>query len=48
VQDDRSVRLFRTARRAASTRVRLDGRYWLDVTFGDFPYVVRLTPLARR
>jgi hypothetical protein len=40
-----SVRLFRAAERRGSVRVRLDGRFWIDVAFGDFPYVVRLTPL---
>ena len=39
-----SVRLFRAARSGGERRVRLRGRYYLDVEFGDFPYVIRLTP----
>jgi hypothetical protein len=40
-----SVTLFSTASRRATRRLALHGRYWLDVSFGDFPFVVRLTPL---
>jgi hypothetical protein len=40
----RSVRLFRTAARTGRRTVELDGRYLVDVSFGDFPYVLRFTP----
>jgi hypothetical protein len=39
-----SVRLFKTSRRTATKRLELHGRYFVDVSFGDFPYVVRFTP----
>jgi hypothetical protein len=42
-----SIKLFETSRRAASKRVALHGRYFVDVSFGDFPYVVRFTPRDR-
>jgi hypothetical protein len=44
MSDSRSVRLFRIARREAARRMRLSGRYFVDVEFGDFPYVIRFTP----
>ena len=40
-----SVRLFRTAARTGRRTVTLHGRWYLDVSFGDFPYAVRLTPV---
>jgi hypothetical protein len=43
-----SVRLFRTAARTGRKEMRLSGRYFIDVSFGDFPYAVRLTPADRR
>lgn len=39
-----SRRLFRTARRSATRRITLDGRFYVDVAFGDFPYAIRFTP----
>jgi hypothetical protein len=42
---DGSVRLFSDASRTGSKTVTLHGRYFVDVTFGDFPYVIRITPL---
>jgi hypothetical protein len=48
VQDGTSVRMFRAAARTGRRSVSLHGRYYLDVTFGDFPYAIRLTPVARR
>jgi hypothetical protein len=39
-----SVRLFRVARATGQRRVRLNGRYFVDVEFGDYPYVIRFTP----
>lgn len=40
-----SIALFQSARRTGARRLHLDGRFFLDVGFGDFPYVIRLTPL---
>jgi predicted small lipoprotein YifL len=42
--DGGSLRLFRAAARTGRRTVKLDGRYFLDVSFGDFPYVLRFTP----
>jgi hypothetical protein len=39
-----SVRLFRIARGEGQRRVRLKGRFFVDVEFGDYPYVLRFTP----
>ena len=39
-----SVRLFRIARSEGARRVQLNGRYFVDVEFGDYPYVIRFTP----
>jgi hypothetical protein len=39
-----SIKLFETSRRGASKRLELNGRYFVDVSFGDFPYVIRFTP----
>jgi hypothetical protein len=39
------VHVFESAAAAGSRTVRLDGRYFIDVSFGDFPYVVRFTPV---
>jgi hypothetical protein len=43
-----SVRLFRAAARTGRREVTLRGRYFIDVSFGDFPYAIRLTPVGRR
>src|SRR4051794_30934956 len=40
----RTVPLFHAAAATGSKRVHLDGRYDVDVSFGDFPYVIRFTP----
>jgi hypothetical protein len=40
-----SIRLFRTSRRAVAKQLELRGSYFVDVSFGDFPYVLRLTPI---
>jgi len=42
------LRVFRTAARKGARRLDLHGRWFLDVTFGDFPYVIRFTPLKAR
>lgn len=43
-EGDAARPLFDAAAEAGRKVVRLDGRYFVDVQFGDFPYVVRLTP----
>jgi hypothetical protein len=43
-----SVRLFRVAARTGRRTITLRGRYFIDVSFGDFPYAIRLTPVRRR
>ncbi len=40
-----SVRLFRAARRTGRRTLALHGRLFVDVSFGDFPYAIRITPL---
>ena len=42
---DGSVRLFHAARRTSARTVTLHGRLFVDVTFGDFPYAIRFTPV---
>lgn len=42
-----SVRLFRAAARTGRRTVTVKGRWYIDVSFGDFPYAIRLTPVAR-
>ena len=42
------MRLFRAAARTGRRTVTLHGRFYLDVSFGDFPYAIRLTPVGRR
>lgn len=39
-----SIKLFKESRRAGTKRVEIHGRYFVDVSFGDFPYVIRFTP----
>jgi len=39
-------KLFGAATRTGRTQLTLHGRRFLDVSFGDFPYVVRFTPRA--
>lgn len=38
------VPLFQNAARSGKTHVTVDGSYEVDVSFGDFPFVIRLTP----
>jgi hypothetical protein len=40
-----SVKLFHAARRTARRTVTLHGRLYVDVSFGDFPYAIRFTPV---
>ena len=35
----------RGAARTGERRVRADGRFRVEVSFGDFPWALRLTPL---
>jgi hypothetical protein len=39
-----AVKLFGAAARTGHRELTLHGRYFLDVSFGDFPYAVRFTP----
>lgn len=45
IQDRESVRLFKVSRRTGRKRLAIRGRYFVGVSFGDFPYVIRFTPL---
>jgi hypothetical protein len=38
--------LFRAARSTGTKTMTLHGRYLVDVSFGDFPYVLRFSPAA--
>jgi hypothetical protein len=40
-----SVKLFHAARRTGRRTLTLHGRLFVDVSFGDFPYAIRITPL---
>jgi hypothetical protein len=40
-----AIRLFRAAAPTGRRTIRVDGRYYVDVSFGDFPFVLRLTPM---
>jgi hypothetical protein len=48
VRDGETIRLFRTAARTGRNEITARGRFFIDVTFGDFPYAIRLTPTGRR
>jgi hypothetical protein len=39
-----TVNLFHAAKRTGRRTITLHGRLYVDVTFGDFPYAIRLTP----
>jgi hypothetical protein len=39
-----TIRLFRDAARTGRNVITAKGRYYVDVSFGDFPYAVRFTP----
>jgi hypothetical protein len=41
-----SVRLFHAARGTSRTTLALHGRLFVDVSFGDFPYAIRFTPVG--
>lgn len=40
----KAIPLFHAAREQGSRTLEIDGRYVVEVLFGDFPYVVRFTP----
>ena len=40
----RATGLFVAARRSGQRVLVIRGRYVVDVSFGDFPYVIRFTP----
>lgn len=41
-----AAHLFRAARSSGSRTITAHGRYLVDVSFGDFPYVLRFSPAA--
>jgi hypothetical protein len=41
----KEIPLFQDAARSGQTQVAVDGSYEVDVSFGDFPFVIRLTPV---
>ena len=41
-----AVALLESARRRGRRELEIRGRYFVDVSFGDFPYVIRFTPRA--
>ena len=40
-----TVKLFHAARRTGRRTLALHGRLFVDVSFGDFPFAIRITPL---
>jgi hypothetical protein len=44
-EGDGTVKLFHAAARTGRETLTLHGRYFVDVTFGDFPYAIRFTPV---
>jgi hypothetical protein len=41
-----SVKLFHAARRTGRKALALHGKLFVDVSFGDFPYALRFTPVS--
>jgi len=39
-----AIAVFESARRSGRRELEIRGRYFVDVSFGDFPYVIRFTP----
>ncbi|MDA0185320.1 hypothetical protein OJ997_33755 [Solirubrobacter phytolaccae] len=39
-----SIKLFAVAKASDERTLKLDGRFYVDVSFGDFPYAIRFTP----
>jgi hypothetical protein len=48
VEDGDTIRLFRAAARTGRTEITARGRFFIDVSFGDYPYAIRLTPAGQR
>jgi hypothetical protein len=48
VEDGTTIRMFRAAARTGRKEITARGRYFIDVSFGDYPYAVRLTPAGQR
>ena len=42
-----AIKLFEAAARRDRRELTIRGRYFVDVSFGDFPYVIRFTPRKR-
>jgi hypothetical protein len=42
-----ATHLFRTAAAQGTTTIDVHGRFLVDVSFGDFPYVLRFSPAAK-
>jgi hypothetical protein len=40
-----SIPLFEASRARQSRKLEIDGRYYVDVSFGDYPYAIRFTPV---
>ena len=40
----RNPTLFKAAVGTQTRRLRINGRFYVDVSFGDYPYVIRFTP----
>jgi hypothetical protein len=45
VEGTGSVPLFHSASRTGRRTLALHGRLFVDVSFGDFPYAMRFTPV---
>jgi hypothetical protein len=41
-----TVKLFEAAQRTSRRTLTLHGRLFVDVSFGDFPYAIRFTPVS--
>jgi hypothetical protein len=41
-----AIDLFQAAKRTGRRELTIRGRYYVDVSFGDYPYVIRFTPRA--
>lgn len=39
------IALFHAAAKSGARTISIDGRYLIEVAFGDFPYAMRFTPL---
>ncbi len=39
-----SIALFEAARAKQTRTLDIEGRFFVDVSFGDYPYVIRFTP----